>query len=71
MVHPKQVEKVRSGSNSDLSVRTHFRPTRQHQTGKSHLWTNAIAGENFRRTFRTVGPYDFPQEKVWTNDWSI
>ena len=24
-----------------------------------------------RRTFRTIGPYEFPQEKVWTNDWSI
>ena len=25
---------------------------------------------NFWRTFRTIGPYEFPQEKVWTNDWS-
>ena len=22
---------------------------------------------NFRRTFRTIGPNKFPQEKVWTN----
>ena len=26
---------------------------------------------NFRRTFRTIVPYEFPQEKEWTNDWSI
>ena len=26
---------------------------------------------NLRRTFRTIGPYEFPQEKKWTNDWSI
>ena len=30
-----------------------------------------VYGGNFRRTFRTVGPYEFLQEKVWTNDWSI
>ena len=36
-------------------------------TGKSHT----SVGGNFRRTFRTIGPYEFPQEKVWTNDWSI
>ena len=40
------------------------------QTGKSHPWTNTSAGGNFR-TFRTIGPYEFPQEKVGTNDWSI
>ena len=40
-------------------------------TGKSHAWTNTSVGGNFRRTFRTIGPYEFPQEKVWTNDWSI
>ena len=28
-------------------------------------------GETLRRTFRTIGPSEFPQEKVWTNDWSI
>ena len=39
--------------------------------GKSHLWTNASVGGNFWRTFRTIGPYEFPKEKVWTNDWSI
>ena len=39
--------------------------------GKSHPWTNASVGGNFRRTFRTIGPYEFPQEKAWTNDWSI
>ena len=39
--------------------------------GKSHPWTNTSAGGNFQRTFRTIGPYEFPQEKVWTNDWSI
>ena len=39
--------------------------------GKTHPWTNASARGNFRRTFRTIGPYEFPQEKVWTNDWSI
>ena len=32
---------------------------------------NTSVGENFRRTFRTIGPYGFPLEKVWTNDWSI
>ena len=37
-------------------------------TGKSHPWTNVSVGGNFRRTFRTIGPYEFPQEKVWTND---
>ena len=42
-----------------------------HETGKSHPWTNTSAGGNFRRTFRTIGPYGFPQENVWTNDWSI
>ena len=40
-------------------------------SGKSHPWTNTSVGGNFRRTFRTIGPYEFPQEKVWTNDWSI
>ena len=39
--------------------------------GKSHPWTNTSVGGNFRKTFRTIGPCDFPQEKVWTNDWSI
>ena len=39
--------------------------------GKSHPWTNASVEGNFRRTFRAIGPYEFPQEKVWTNDWSI
>ena len=39
--------------------------------GKSHPWTNTSQDRNFQRTFRTIGPYDFPQEKVWTNDWSI
>ena len=32
--------------------------------GKSHPWTNTSVGGNFRRTFRTIGPYEFPQEKV-------
>ena len=32
---------------------------------------NASVGGNFCRTLRTIGPYEFPQEKVWTNDWSI
>ena len=40
-------------------------------SGKSHPWTNTSVGGNFRRTFRIIGPYEFPQEKVWTNDWSI
>ena len=40
-------------------------------SGKNHPWTNASVGGNFRKTFRTIGPYEFPQEKVWTNDWSI
>ena len=39
--------------------------------GKGHPWTNTSVEGNFRRTFRTIGPYEFPQEKVWTNDWSI
>ena len=39
--------------------------------GKSHPWTNTIVGGNFGRTFRTIGPYEFPQEKLWTNEWSI
>ena len=30
----------------------------------------ASAGGNFRRTFRTIAPHEFPQ-KVWTNDRSI
>ena len=38
---------------------------------KSHPWSNASVERNFRRTFRTIGPYKFPQEQVWTNDWSI
>ena len=33
-------------------------------TGKSHPWTNTSVGGNFRRTFRTIGPYKFPQEKL-------
>ena len=41
------------------------------KAGKSHPWTNTSVGGNFRRTFRTIGPYEFPREKVWTNDWSI
>ena len=41
------------------------------KSGKSHPWTNTSVGGNFWRTFRTIGPYEFPQEKVWTNDWSI
>ena len=36
-----------------------------------HPWTNTSVGGNFRKTFRTIDPYEFPQEKVWTNDWSI
>ena len=40
-------------------------------TGKSHQWTNTSVGGDFRQTFRTIGPYEFPQEKIWTNDWSI
>ena len=40
-------------------------------SGKSHPWTNTSVGGNIWRTFRTIGPYEFPQEKVWTNDWSI
>ena len=40
-------------------------------TRKSHPWTNTSVGGNCRRTFRTIGPCEFPQEKVWTNDWSI
>ena len=39
--------------------------------GKSHPWTSTSVGGNFKRTFSTIGPYEFPQEKVWTNDWSI
>ena len=39
--------------------------------GKSHPWTNTSVGGNFWRTFRTIGPYEFPQEKVRTNAWSI
>ena len=39
--------------------------------GKSHPWTNTSVGGNFGRTFGTIGPYEFPQEKVWTNDWSM
>ena len=39
--------------------------------GRSHPWTNTSVGGNFRRNFRTIGPYEFPQPKVWTNDWSI
>ena len=35
--------------------------------GKSHPWTNASVGGNFRRTFRTIGPYEFPPKKIWTN----
>ena len=46
--------------------------------GKSHPWTNTSVGGNFRRTFRTIGPYEFPQgpmigpyefplKFVWTN----
>ena len=49
---------------------SHFR-TYFVSSGKSHPWTNTSVGGNFRRTFRTIGPYEFPQEKVWTNDWSI
>ena len=36
-------------------------------TGKSHPWTNTSVGGNFRRTFRTIGPYEFPPKFVWTN----
>ena len=46
-------------------------PVPDTKAGESHPWTNASVGGNFRRTFRTIGPYEFPQEKVWTNDWSI
>ena len=28
---------------------------------------NTSVGGNFRRTFGTIGPYECPQEKVWTN----
>ena len=38
--------------------------------GKSHPWTNASVGGNFRKTFRTIGPCKFPQEKVWTK-WLV
>ena len=40
------------------------------EAGKSHPWTNTSVRGNFRKTFRTIGPYKFPQENVWTNDWS-
>ena len=32
---------------------------------------NTSVGGTLENTFRTIGPYKFPQEKVWTNDWSI
>ena len=54
----------------NLQLRDRFCPIRRN-TGKSHPWTNTSVGGNFRKTFRTIGPYEFPQEKVWTNDWSI
>ena len=46
---------------------------RRHSECGAQIWVLAgcISGGNFRRTFRTIGPYGFPQEKVWTNDWSI
>ena len=28
--------------------------------GKSYPWTNASLSRNFRRTFRAIGPYEFP-----------
>ena len=49
----------------------HKGPSSNLNAGKSHPWTNTSVGGNFQRTFRTIGPYEFPQEKVWTNDWSI
>ena len=51
--------------------RFRFRFRFREKPGKSHPWTNTSVGGNFRKTFRTIGPYEFPQEKVWTNDWSI
>ena len=50
-------------------------------TGKSHPWTNTSVGETFeelsgplvhtnfprKRYGPMIGPYEFPQEKVWTN----
>ena len=51
-------------------------------SGKSHPWTNtSVGGGNFRRTSGPlvhtnfprkrygpmIAPYEFPQEKVWTN----
>ena len=32
-------------------------------SGKSHPWTNTIIGGNFRRTFRTIRPYEFPRKR--------
>ena len=32
-------------------------------SGKSHPWTNTSVGGNFRRTFRTIGPYEFPRQR--------
>ena len=55
--------------NCDPTVKLNLRRNFT-KTGKSHPWTNANVGGNFRRTFRTIGPYEFPQEKVWTNGWS-
>ena len=50
-------------------VRWFFSSVNTIQAGKSHPWTNTSVGGNFGRTFRTIGPYEFPQEKVWTYDW--
>ena len=32
-------------------------------TGKSHPWTNTSVGGNFRKSFRTIGPYEFPRKR--------
>ena len=53
-----------------ISVSTVFRPFPSN-TGKSHPWTTTSVGGTFQRTFKTIGPYKFRQEKVWTNDWSM
>ena len=68
---PKGPRRTKNTTRSKFTTRSIFSTAGWFTTGKSHPWTNTSAGGNFRRTFRTIGPYEFPQEKVWTNDWSI
>ena len=49
-------------SSLSLFVLTEFREESS-VIGKSHT---SVEG-NFRRRFRTIGPYEFSQEEVWTN----